>query len=426
MALFAGFAPAARAGLTVDIHLYHDAYGYYFYPWLSPNATGPDFPDGVYMIASPQIPIGGSQLQYHATGGTLTYTGGGGNYYGNFDDFLYGITNGQWSIWVTNSTSTNQYQFTVTVNGVTNNSFGAPAFVVFPSNGAVNITNQPLFQWTGPANWAGTLSVNDNYIDSSGNNNYETSSSLPPDQTTWACPVVLPDGTNDFSAYYSSNATAIIVAATPTNGGAQPISGWVSTATMDTYTFDSLFTVSAFQGQTDLVENGGFETGDFTGWTVTGGGNSVDNGSSAGVTPHSGSYVAEFGAVGEIDSISQTLSTAPGASYLLSFWLNSPDGDFPNEFQASWNGTTLFDETDLPALGWTNLQFVVTATGATTVLQFGGQMTPPTLLWMMSALCRRRPGVLVAGIQTWLTTPLTPPAPTHLIWLWIHPPEATT
>ncbi len=24
--------PAARAGLTVDIHLYHDTYGYYFYP----------------------------------------------------------------------------------------------------------------------------------------------------------------------------------------------------------------------------------------------------------------------------------------------------------------------------------------------------------------------------------------------------------
>ena len=25
-------APTARAGLTVDIHLYHDNYGYYFYP----------------------------------------------------------------------------------------------------------------------------------------------------------------------------------------------------------------------------------------------------------------------------------------------------------------------------------------------------------------------------------------------------------
>ena len=371
------FAPSARAGLTVDIHLYHDTYGYYFYPWLNANASPPDFPNGYYMIASPQIPSGGSQLQYLATNNTLNFITGGGNYYGDFDSFLYGITNGQWSIWVTNTTSTNQYQFTVTVTGVTSNSFGAPAVALFPTDGAVNITNQPLFQWTGPANWAGTLNVNDDFIDANGNYNYEASASLTPDQTSWPCPVVLPNGTNDFSADYSSNVTAMIVASTPTTGSAQPISGWVSTSTLEThFTYDPQFIVGTLQGQADLVVNGGFETGDFTGWTLSGsdtGDIFVDDGSGSGITPHSGNYEAALGPVGSLSYLSQTLATTAGTTYLLSFWLNSPDGATPNEFQVSWNGTILFDETDLPPLDWTNMQFVVTATGNSTVLQFGAQ-----------------------------------------------------
>src|SRR5277367_460020 len=94
--LFSLGVPTVRAGLTVDIHLYHDTYGYYFYPWLNANTNLPDFPTGNYEIASPQIPTGGSQLQYQATNNTLNFIGGGGNYYGDFNSFLYGITNGQW------------------------------------------------------------------------------------------------------------------------------------------------------------------------------------------------------------------------------------------------------------------------------------------------------------------------------------------
>jgi hypothetical protein len=56
---------------------------------------------------------------------------------------------------------------------------------------------------------------------------------------------------------------------------------------------------------------------------------------------------------------------------MLSFWLDSPDGETPNEFLVSWNGATLLDKTNLAAIGWTNLQFAVTATGTNTVLQFG-------------------------------------------------------
>jgi len=60
MLVLAGYmsvSPVARAGLTVDIHLYHDELGYYFYSYLSADATLPAFPNGVYQIASPTVPL---------------------------------------------------------------------------------------------------------------------------------------------------------------------------------------------------------------------------------------------------------------------------------------------------------------------------------------------------------------------------------
>jgi hypothetical protein len=77
--------------------------------------------------------------------------------------------------------------------------------------------------------------------------------------------------------------------------------------------------------------------------------------------------------------LSQTVATAPGSVYLLSFWLSSPDGGVPNQFQASWNGTTLFQATNLPAIGWTNLQFLVSAPPTNSVLQFGIRDDPTYL-----------------------------------------------
>jgi hypothetical protein len=44
-----------------------------------------------------------------------------------------------------------------------------------------------------------------------------------------------------------------------------------------------------------------------------------------------------------------------------------------NEFLVSWGGHTLFDYTNLPALGWTNLQFTVLATDTNTVLEIGSR-----------------------------------------------------
>jgi len=137
-----------------------------------------------------------------------------------------------------------------------------------------------------------------------------------------------------------------------------------------------------------LVQNGGFETGDFTDWTLAGDGspdNFVDNGSYSGIPPHSGAYEAVLGEPNVQAYLSQTLPTVAAQQYLLSLWLYNPlsatitehhhalETNNPNEFSVSWNGNTLYDQANFAAFTWSNLQFVVTATTANTVLQLGGR-----------------------------------------------------
>jgi len=90
----------------------------------------------------------------------------------------------------------------------------------------------------------------------------------------------------------------------------------------------------------NLVANPGFETGDFTGWDVTG--------TLAYVTadsPHTGNYAALFGDSGpHLDSLSQTLTTLPGTWYALSFWAETPvlvPPGAPNTFNVSFDGSPI-------------------------------------------------------------------------------------
>jgi subtilase family serine protease len=119
-----------------------------------------------------------------------------------------------------------------------------------------------------------------------------------------------------------------------------------------------------------LVQNGDFETGDFSYWTLSG------NTSSIAVRGypyvHSGAWGAGLTASGSLGYISQTLPTIAGQNYLLSLWLNNHLAKTPNEFLVMWNGNTNFVQVNMPQITtWTNLLFLVTATTSNTVLQFG-------------------------------------------------------
>jgi hypothetical protein len=126
------------------------------------------------------------------------------------------------------------------------------------------------------------------------------------------------------------------------------------------------------------VGNGGFETGNFSDWVFAGN----PNANFVGGAPlylgyvHSGAFAAVFGEPTNLARLWQSLPTTPGGLYLISFWLANPVGGNPNAFEASWNGDTLFVQTNMPKFVWTNMEFVASASSTATTLEFYFQNAP--------------------------------------------------
>ena len=85
-----------------------------------------------------------------------------------------------------------------------------------------------------------------------------------------------------------------------------------------------------------MVQDGGFEAGDFAYWNLIGSDagyyNFVDDGTYTGLTPYSGTYYAALGEVGSLAYLSQTLPTRAGQPYLLSFWLQCSDLGYRHDY----------------------------------------------------------------------------------------------
>jgi hypothetical protein len=119
----------------------------------------------------------------------------------------------------------------------------------------------------------------------------------------------------------------------------------------------------------NLVTNGGFETGDFTGWTVGWADTHVLVSSAH---PYTGANHAALGS-GSLNTLSQQITgTTAGSIYQVCFFLGnaidgSQDQGTPSTFEVRWNGLPVLTLIDSLPTGYVRYRLAVRATGNDTL-----------------------------------------------------------
>ena len=140
------------------------------------------------------------------------------------------------------------------------------------------------------------------------------------------------------------------------------------------------------RAQVNLVLNGDFETGLYSPeWTLAPGG-PFDNVCLAGTTigaatciVHGGQYAMSFGLNGAQDSLSQTIPTVAGNTYVLSFWLanDNPLDQNTTTFAVFWDGNNVYSlASPQPTFPYTQVVLNVTASTNSTPLTFVARHDP--------------------------------------------------
>ena len=113
----------------------------------------------------------------------------------------------------------------------------------------------------------------------------------------------------------------------------------------------------------NLVQNCGFETGDFTDWTVL---NNDGHTNVANSPVNSGQFSATLGTIGADATIQQNIADTAGTQYWFSFFYFT-DGSVPSDFTALWDGQLELNLVDQSLQAFTQYSFVVTGTGSDTI-----------------------------------------------------------
>lgn len=129
-----------------------------------------------------------------------------------------------------------------------------------------------------------------------------------------------------------------------------------------------------------LIQNGGFETGDFTGWSEAGTAH-VQLGSAGSNFVHSGTHGASLGS----GTLSQSFATTPGQIYRVDFLLNAIAGGGVGLLEITWQNFDTSANLDLGTLrlihsfegpplvddnGWYKYSYDVLALGDESSLKF--------------------------------------------------------
>jgi hypothetical protein len=128
----------------------------------------------------------------------------------------------------------------------------------------------------------------------------------------------------------------------------------------------------------NLLVNGGFDTGDFTGWTMGDPGDTYVGLSTSpgypGFAPENGLYLAYFGTSGHQTTLSQTFTDLAGSLYKVTFYLEGgalQNGEI-NNFSASIDSTLLTNISQLNSLSYKEYTFTFMGTGSDT-LEFSSE-----------------------------------------------------
>ena len=142
---------------------------------------------------------------------------------------------------------------------------------------------------------------------------------------------------------------------------------------------------AANAARADLIINGTFGTGDFTGWTQAG---DTDFTSvlSSGIYPNNLSgdqYHVEAGTLAastptnpDVFNLSQSIATVAGQSYTFSFYINETDTtdalnvNTTDAVQVFWNAKSLVNISEFTTNGWQLYSFTETAVSSSTNIQF--------------------------------------------------------